>query len=263
MDEVERYQHLLHAKLLAFKRKVEQAQRIIEETLTTLSHPYASFSGGSDSLVMLDLLFLAGFRGTVRWVDDGWDFPESMTFLKETEARYGFRLQRMRSLHNWREWCQEMGRPDLGADPAAYEAWGNPREWDGGWSSHAEWLQSIAGYDGAFMGLLAAESRSRRLVLHNGTKPLYQVKAEEGMWHCSPLARWTKRDVWGYLISREVPYNPVYDKLAVLGVPVERRRVGPLVCLRVMQYGSHAVLRHWPELYNRLCATFPCVREYS
>jgi phosphoadenosine phosphosulfate reductase len=269
MDELERQQHRLHARLPAFKRKLERASAIINEAIQMVAPDrwMLSFSGGADSLVMLDLLDEMGFLSSIgtRWVDDGWDYPATITFLAETEQRYGFRLQRMRSVHNWREWCIEMGRPELGDDPAAYEAWGNPRDgWSGGWNTHSEWLASLAGYDGVFLGLLASESRARSYALHNGYKPLYQVKSEGGMWHCSPLAAWTKRDVFAYLISRDVPYNPVYDKLAALGVPLDRRRVAPLTCYRVLHYGSASQFRQIDNsLYNRLATTFPRIREFS
>lgn len=267
MNDIERLQHELHAKLPAFQRKVDKAKQIIEEALRLCQGWIISFSGGIDSTVMLHLISLCdGWREKtdVRWVDDGWDYRESITFLNDTEKLYGFRLHRMRSVHNWREWCVEMGRPDLGNDPQAYEHWGNPRNvWDGGWNSHEEWLQTLQPYGGSFIGMMASESRVRRLVLHNGNKPLYQVKAEHDLWHCSPLAAWTKQDVFAYLITRHVPYNPVYDKFAELGVPLERRRVAPLTCFAVMQYGSHQVLKNVdPELYNKLCAVFPKVRAY-
>src|SRR5581483_2907210 len=115
------------------------------------------------------------------------------------------------------------------------------------------------GYGGVFLGLLAVESRSRGYALKGGHKPLYQAASDHGMWHCSPLASWTKQDIWAYAISRNISYNPVYDRLAELGVPLERRRVAPLSCFRVMQYGSHGhILKNIDYgLYNKLSATFP------
>lgn len=265
MNEIERYQHLLHAKTSGFQRKVERARDIINESreIGQLNW-YCAFSGGVDSTVLLDLLFEQQRISdkAVLWGDDGWDYPETLQFLKATEERYFFRLKRIRSMQPWHDWCTEMSRPDLADDPAALAAWGNPRRWDGTWHTLTRDAGAY-GYDGVFMGLLASESRKRAYALHDGRKPLYQVKGEGGMWHCSPLAHFTKRDIWAYVTSHELPYNPVYDRLAELDVPLERRRVAPLTCFAVQQYGSVVTLkRGWPELYLRLASTFERVREY-
>jgi 3'-phosphoadenosine 5'-phosphosulfate sulfotransferase (PAPS reductase)/FAD synthetase len=261
MLEIEKLQHIYHAKLQHFQRKVEKSRAIIDEAISKIDHPYLAFSGGIDSYVLLDLLYSAGNRVFVVFGDDGYDYPESLQFLSDTEERYNFHLHRVRCMQPWRDWCKEMMRPDLCDDPEALAAWGNPPVWDETQDS----LKDLSGgYDGTFLGLLASESRSRTYALKGGTKPLYQVKSEGDRWHCSPLAHWSKRDVWGYIVSRELPYNPVYDKLAELGIPLDHRRVAPLTCYRVMQYGSHVWLRSgWPALYHKLAATFSVIASYS
>jgi phosphoadenosine phosphosulfate reductase len=263
MRDMERLQHELHASLPAFKRKIDKAKAIIDEALAVMPHPYIALSGGLDSSIVLDLLYAQGIRLDVLWGDDGFDFPETLQFLAATEERYGFRMQRIRCMQPWRDWCHEMDRPDLAHDPEALSAWGNPQHWDGTWQSLKD-APSRGSYSGVFLGLLASESRGRTYALKGGYQPLYQVASEQGMWHCSPLATFDKRDCWAYVTSKGIPYNPVYDRLAELGVPLERRRVAPLTCFRTMQYGSVVALKQgWPELYNRLCMTFPRVRSFS
>jgi phosphoadenosine phosphosulfate reductase len=70
--------------------------------------------------------------------------------------------------------------------------------------------------------------------------------------------------VWAYAITQELPYNPVYDRLAALGVPLERRRVAALTCFRATRFGSHVWIRAgWPDLFNQLAHIFPLVRGCS
>lgn len=263
MDSRERLQHELHAKTKGFQAKVDRAHEVLRAAFALDRHPfYCAFSGGIDSTVLLHLLAQYPWQVPVRWSDDGFDFPETIQFLAESEARYGFRLHRTRNFSAWQAWCVEMGRPDLCYDPEAVAAWGNPHRWDDERYTPMHQEQHM-GYGGVFLGLLASESNARLYTLKGGARPLYQVKSEGGMWHCSPLASWTKRDVWGYIVSRDVPYNPVYDRLATLGVPLDKRRVAPLTCFRTLQFGSASVLKSgWPEVYNRLAATFPLVRSY-
>ena len=260
LSDMEKLGYLLHSKTNVFSRRLERAKSTIKDALATGARFYLSFSGGCDSAVLLDLLWTLGCRIDVLWGDDGWDFPETLRYLEETEARYEFRLLRIRCLSPWRDWCAEMGRSDLMATPD--QAWGNPAMWDETWDSLKE--AAFHGYGGAFLGLLACESAARRRILDGGRRPLYQVEREHRGWHCSPLAGWKKEDVWGYIIGMELPYNPVYDRLAQLGLPLYQRRVAPLTCFRVTQYGSHTWLRMgWPELFNRLAETFPAVVRYS
>ena len=261
MRNIERLQHELHARLPVFKRKVDKARAIIDEALAIDVNWALSFSGGIDSTVLLDLLNDA--HPAIQWGDDGADYLETLQFLSDTEQRYNFELQRIRCLEPWRDWCVEMDRPDLAQPgPEMDAAWLNPHQWHDTWGSLKNAVNH--GYGGVFLGLLASESRGRNYALKNGYKPLYQVASENGMWHCSPLASWDKRDVWAYVVSRRIAYNPVYDKLAELDVPLERRRVAPLTCFRTMQYGSVAVFRSgWAEMYNKLGEIFPKIREYS
>ncbi len=262
MDEIEQYQHKLHARTSGFNHKLERTWDICQEAMKQDAHFYLAFSGGIDSTCLLALLYWGGYRVPLLWGDDGFDYPESMDFLKQTEEKYNIRITRIRCMQPWRDWCNEMGRPDLANDPQALEAWGSPHTWDATWQSLKDASQHS--YGGVFLGLLASESRTRSYALHDGWKPLYQVKSEGGMWHCSPLANWTKRDIWAYVVSRNLPYNPIYDTLASLGLPLERRRVAPLTCFMVLQYGSVVALKQgWPQLYNQLAAMFPRVREYS
>lgn len=268
MKPIEYQQHLLYARRPAFERKVAQAHETIAQALSLpLEQPfYIAFSGGVDSTVVLDMV-LQHARIEVCWGDNGWDFPETLQFLSETEARYGLHIKRYRTVESFQDWCREMGRPDLAEDYDAPDAWYNPRVWD------ATWLlkdTSFDGYSGVFLGLLGTrakkggESRTRFLQLQGGKHPLYQVASDRNTWHCSPLAHFTKWDVWAYVASRQLAYNPVYDTLAALGVPLERRRVAELTCYRVVQYGSHSMIRQgWPDLYHCLCATFPSVRALS
>lgn len=262
MHELERRQHLLHSQLPAFARKLDWTRQIVTDAMTKIEVPYFALSGGIDSQVLLDILWRAGYRMPILHGDDGADFPETLQTLQTLIASYQLDFSNIRCMAPWRDWCIEMDRPDLCNDPSALGSWLNPHEWTDTWDS----LKAACshGYTGVFLGMLAKESRSRSYALHNGYKPIYQVKSEQGMWHCSPLAAWDKRDIWAYVAQNNLPYNPVYDKLAILGVPLDRRRVAPLTCFRTTQYGSVAQLKSgWPELYNMLADAFPRIRVYG
>ena len=54
---------------------------------------FLMFSGGKDSLALLHLAKLAGISPTVVWINTGFAFAETETFIRETVARYGFELE--------------------------------------------------------------------------------------------------------------------------------------------------------------------------
>lgn len=225
---------------------------MISRALDTATPWYIAFSGGKDSTVLLDLVLRVAPDTPVFWGDDGWDYPETLQFLADTAARYDFRLWRVRNRGNIAGFGRWVGHADW---PGA-----NPGPWDYECSSfddHSRLLLEL-GYQGVFLGLRQEESVARRLRLRQAG-PLAFVRGE-GLWHCAPLGRWTWRDVWAYIHSRELPYNPIYDRLAALGVAPECQRVGPLIAWGQDCYAT--LQRGWPELFNRFATEFPEVRCY-
>src|SRR5690606_35979235 len=64
------------------------------------------------------------------------------------------------------------------------------------------------GITGQFLGLRKEESNGRRISLLKRS-PIYQM--QDGMWKCCPLADWTAKDVWAYIVTRNLPYPKFYD----------------------------------------------------
>lgn len=61
--------------------------------------------------------------------------------------------------------------------------------------------------------------------------------AAHGMIKFNPLANWSEDDVWHYLRSRQVPYNPLHDK----GYP----SIGCDPCTRAIQPGEDVRAGRW------------------
>ncbi len=61
----------------------------------------------------------------------------------------------------------------------------------------------------------------------------------------SPLANWTKRDVWAYIRINEVPYNPLHD----LGYP----SVGCEPCTRRIEAGADERSGRWSNFAKMEC----------
>lgn len=241
---------LLHARLPAFRRTVAHTEALLADALARGVAWQVSFSGGKDSTVVLDMVHRLAPQTPVVWFDDEWDYPETLQFLRETEQRYTLPLIRVtyEKYDTDMFWAQEMLYG--GKDPI----YDHPSD-----ITYREWRRTCVG---SMIGVRAEESTSRRIMLRKHGQLFYAQTDQQ--WRCYPLAWWTWQDVWAYLFSRDLPYNPVYDILATLQVPLKYRRVGPLTAYMVWQYGTLVVLkRGWPDLYRRFVAHFPGASSYA
>jgi len=78
----------------------------------------------------------------------------------------------------------------------------------------SEKLQVELDVDVIFKGLMASESRTRRI---NFATRGYLFKShrphlgKDPFYHCNPLQIWTDADIWEYIHKYNVPYAPLYD----------------------------------------------------
>ena len=66
--------------------------------------------------------------------------------------------------------------------------------------------RALAGKAAWVTGLRRAQSVTR------ADLPLQEFEPAHGLWKFNPLAEWSEREVWDYLRSRGVPYNPLHDR---------------------------------------------------
>jgi phosphoadenosine phosphosulfate reductase len=79
-------------------------------------------------------------------------------------------------------------------------------------------LSLLEPYDAWVSGIRREQSPSRA----NARK--VQHSDRYGVWRVQPLADWTEKDVWKYILQNDIPYNPLHD--------VGYRSIGCIPCTR-------------------------------
>lgn len=115
------------------------------------------------------------------------------------------------------------------------------------------------GWIGQFLGLRKAESRVRGMALAR-KGAIYRTQDRQ-TWTCCPLTGWSARDVWAYIITRELPYLSRYDTAE--NPERERSETTWLAAESLWRYGMAARLRREkPEEFAALVARWPEIRRY-
>lgn len=241
---------------------------------------YLAFSGGKDSLVVLDLARQVDPAVPVVFFDSGLEYPESTTYIEDLAQQWHLNLTVIHAQPGALEIIADSGiwdhdAPsrrglDLGAalidDPAA--------------TAH-----DLEG-PGELWGVRAAESRGRRMLYANEiTKEISRscydccppgprtrthylthggiVRRTDGTSAYGPIWDWPTSKVWDHIAARDLPVNPVYDKLRALGAPQEALRISTVLSTTGLQNGRITWLRRgWPQLFDDLAAVLPRLREF-
>jgi phosphoadenosine phosphosulfate reductase len=188
-----------HSRIAAAAFRLEQARP--EEILAWAFDEYrgrvAIATGfGAEGMALIDMAVKISPHPDVFFVDTGFLFPETYELRRSVEQRYRIKIRAF--------------GPAL--TPQAQEKMFGPELW----SRDADLccrLRKIEPLKEALAPLDAWVTAIRR----DQTADRARARAVEwdlrwGLAKINPLVRWTKRDVWDYIKSNDVPYNPLHDR---------------------------------------------------
>lgn len=235
---------------------------------------YVAFSTGKDSLVALHLALLADLDVPVVYFDSGLTFPECDLYLDQLADAWDLNLTIIRAdptvlqvliaCGSWDHHAYDVDVPGLRevaiTAPAAKahvlfgpgEIWGvRAAESAGRTYAYGRALAAsrVSHAAGALRGPAASGG-----VIHRG----------DGTVALGPAWDWSDTEVWEYIARHGLPVNPVYGRLAALGVPERQRRVSHLVDAGTVHWGAARTLkRGWPDLYSQLAVYLPRLSEFA
>ena len=222
---------------------------------------YVAFSGGKDSLVVLDLARRVDPDVPVVFFDSGLDYPETYEYLTELAQAWRLDLHRIPTDPPLLEVLVAFGLWDHTAptDPAAAVV-----------DLHqvlitepARRAHALLG-PGELWGVRADESAARRhLYIRSGRRDGIITRAD-GTIAYGPIWDWTTDDVWAHIARNWLPVNPVYAQLTALGVPNSQHRLSHLLDGNHLDRGRLTWLRRgWPALFEELADVLPRIRQLT
>jgi phosphoadenosine phosphosulfate reductase len=225
------------------KTKHPTAESTPQEILTWALTQYGRECGiaysGAEDVVLIDMAVQSGLDFSVFCLDTGRLHPETYRFIEDVRKRYAIDIQLMspdatklerfvkqKGLFSFyedghKECCGIRKVQPLRRALSSFRAWVTGQRKD---QSPTRSTLDVMHEDEAFTGQ------------HDGT-----------LWKFNPLANWTSQQVWDYIHTHDVPYNPLHTKGFV--------SIGCEPCTRPTTPGEHerAGRWWWEEATKREC----------
>ena len=249
MLPIEKDAYLIHYQSQRMVKRIKEAQLCIEDFLSLYPKVSGSVSFGKDSIVMMHLIHSIAPHIPFIWADrcEGGDIPEVYDLAKEYQIR-GYDIITVKTPFSILELWSKYTIDDLLKRKIITK-------------QLKETLRKAGeDYDGFFWGLRAQESKGRRrFALCHGD--IFERK--DGKATCSPVLFWSARDIWGYIVGVDTPYNPYYDLVSLKPFDREETRYSNWAGICSLSQGRHSdIKRVFPSFFAQLAAIEPKVRTY-
>jgi phosphoadenosine phosphosulfate reductase len=166
---------------------------------------------------------LAGIRKDIHIfnLETGYQFAETLETRERLMERYGIRIDLVRAESTVEEMERAHGGPLYNRNPDL--------------CCH---LRKIVPLQRTLQGFDAWVSSIRRDQTPDRAEAgIVEWDERFGLVKVNPLANWTKRDVWAFIMSHQVPYNPLHDR--------EYPSIGCWPCTRPVWAGEDERAGRW------------------
>ncbi|WP_458682612.1 phosphoadenosine phosphosulfate reductase domain-containing protein [Prescottella equi] len=221
---------------------------------------YLAFSGGKDSLVVLDLARQVCPEVPVALFDSGLEYPETYDYIATLARAWSLDLHVVAADPPLLKVLVASGQWEHGPRAAHRTVVDLHEVVIGGPARRAHEMFGA----GELWGVRADESRGRRALYTRGGRRDGVVERVDGTVAFGPIWDWSSSEVWSYIAREKLPVNPVYGKLADLGAPESAQRVSHLVDGGHLERGRLTWLRRgWPTLFEQLADVLPRMRQLT
>ena len=185
----------------------------------------------AEDVALIDMAAAAGKLAavTVFYLDTGLHFPETYATCQRVAEYYGIEPVAVRPALTLEEQAARYGPKLWERDP---DLCCRLRK--------VEPLQRfLTGFDAWVTGIRREQTPQR------ANAPVVEVDRRFGLIKVNPLARWTRSQLWDYILRRGVPYNPLHDR----GYP----SIGCAPCTRPVAPGEDPRAGRWAGFAKTEC----------
>jgi 3'-phosphoadenosine 5'-phosphosulfate sulfotransferase (PAPS reductase)/FAD synthetase len=243
----------------AYFKRLSWSQSIIMDV--GMSKPIAvSVSGGKDSLVMLDLVLSSVKKKNVKpfLIDCGTLLPDTHECIDRMSKYFGIEIETVKTSPQLTEafragnyWGYKNG------DPKLYGSFDFDKILV---SEPSDRFMKKHELDTVLIGTRSEENpriRGMNAAVHG---VVYKLKS--GITRVLPIDKWTTPEIWGHIAKRGLPYSKAYDRMAAIGLPVEKQRTSVFFGTSAETIGRYVYLKMIaPDLFNKFASEFPTIAE--
>jgi phosphoadenosine phosphosulfate reductase len=186
---------------------------------------------GVEGCVLLAMLAqLPGGRDVrVFNLETGYQFPETLALRETIRDKYGIEVEYVRARESVTEMEARLGGPIYGTDP-----------------DECCRIRKVEPLKEALAGRTAWISAIRRDQTPDRARAgIVEWDSKFNLVKVSPLANWSKGDIWAYVKINEVPYNPLHER----GYP----SIGCWPCTRAIEQGQDDRAGRWTNFAKLEC----------
>ncbi len=184
---------------------------------------------GPEGCVILQMLSEIQPRTHVFNLETGYQFQETLDLRDKIAQRYGIEVELRRPELTVEQYEAQHGGPLYKTQPdrCCFDR------------KVVVLRQAVEGMEAWMSGIRRDQSPDR------AQAPIVDWDAKFGLVKISPLANWTKADVWKFIVANDVPYNPLHDQ----GYP----SIGCWPCTRSVHAGEDERAGRWSGTEKTEC----------
>jgi phosphoadenosine phosphosulfate reductase len=184
---------------------------------------------GPEGMVILHMLSEFAPETPVFNLDTGYQFAETLELRERVKQRYGMEVEFKRAATTVAEYEQLHGGPLYTRNPDQCCA---DRKL-------AVLKQAVVGYHAWASAIRRDQSPDR------AKSPIVGWDKKFNLVKVSPLANWTKKDVWAMITKHDIPYNPLHDQ--------GYTSIGCQPCTRAVLFGEDERAGRWSGFQKTEC----------